>query len=30
MKPGDQKAFRMTIDANGKLDIFRSDTEQTK
>jgi hypothetical protein len=30
MKPGDQKAFRMTIDENGKLDIFRTDIGQTK
>jgi predicted component of type VI protein secretion system len=30
MKPGDQKTFRMTIDENAKLDIFRSDIDQTK
>ena len=30
MKPGDKKAFRMTIDENGKLDIFRTDMDQIK
>lgn len=25
LKPGEQKAFRLSIDANGKLDIMRSD-----
>ncbi len=26
MKPGEKKIFRMSIDANGKLDISRSDS----
>ena len=30
LRPGDQKTFRMTIDANAKLDIIRSDIDQTK
>lgn len=30
MKAGDPKTFRMSIDVNGKLDISRADTDQTK
>lgn len=30
IKPGDRKTFRMSIDVNGKLDISRSETDQTK